>query len=200
MQSLVRSAAVVRKRLELLRRAPFYLLYYAVARRLPGSTDPGGVLWKAIRVLACRRLFARCGCGVNVERSASFGWGAGVHLGDYSDIGVNARIHGTVFIGSHVMMGPDVAIWTNNHAFDRVDVPMTQQGMQGERPVVIEDDVWIGTRAILLRGVRIGRGAVIGAGAVVARDVPDWAIVVGNPARVVRYRNESASVSGAPAL
>lgn len=55
-------------------------------------------------------------------------------------------------------------------------------------PIVLEDDVWVGTNALILSGVRVGRGAVVGAGAVVSRDVPSYAIVCGVPARVVRYR------------
>jgi maltose O-acetyltransferase len=86
-------------------------------------------------------------------------------------------------------MGPEVAIWTTNHRFDRTDIPMMFQGNQVQKPVFIGNDVWIGTRAILLPGVHVGDHSIIGAGAVVAKDVPPWAIVVGNPARVVRYRN-----------
>ena len=55
-------------------------------------------------------------------------------------------------------------------------------------PIRISDDVWIGANATILKGVTIGTGAVVGAGAVVTRDVPDYAIVMGNPARVVKYR------------
>lgn len=86
------------------------------------------------------------------------------------------------------MMGPYCLIYTSNHCMDRVDVPMWRQGFTEVRPVVIEDDVWIGARVTLLPGVHIGRGSVIGAGSVVTKDVPAYSIVGGNPARVLKYR------------
>jgi maltose O-acetyltransferase len=67
---------------------------------------------------------------------------------------------------------------------------MRLQGYKDSQPVVIEDDVWLGARVIILPGIRVGHGAVIGAGAIVTKDVPPFAICVGNPARVIRYRNE----------
>jgi maltose O-acetyltransferase len=65
---------------------------------------------------------------------------------------------------------------------------MNKQGIDVERPIVIDDDVWIGARVIILPGVHIGTGAVIGAGAVVTKDVPAYAVVGGNPARVIKMR------------
>jgi maltose O-acetyltransferase len=85
-------------------------------------------------------------------------------------------------------MGPEVVIRTNNHRFDRTDIPMRIQGFSEEKPVFIGDDVWIGQRAIILPGVRVGDHAIVGAGAVVTKDVPKGAIVGGNPARVLRMR------------
>ena len=87
------------------------------------------------------------------------------------------------------MMGSDCVIYSRNHAFDRTDIPMMQQGYQPEKPVVIGNDVWIGGHVILLPGVHIGDGAVIGAGAVVAKSIPPYAVAVGNPARVIKYRD-----------
>lgn len=98
-------------------------------------------------------------------------------------------MHGPLRIGDNVMMGPEVTILTHTHRIDRTDIPMGQQGSMVSE-VVIGDDVWIGMRAIILPGVRIGSGAVIGAGAVVTKDVPDYAVVGGVPARVIRYRKK----------
>jgi maltose O-acetyltransferase len=67
---------------------------------------------------------------------------------------------------------------------------MRQQGRADLKSVVIEDDVWIGTRAIILPGVTVHHGSIIAAGAVVTKDVPEYAIVGGNPAKVIKYRNE----------
>lgn len=86
------------------------------------------------------------------------------------------------------MMGPDVIIITGNHEFNRIDIPMRDQGETRPESVVIDDDVWIGTRSIILPGVHIEKGAIIGAGAVVTKDVPEYAVVGGNPAKVIKYR------------
>ena len=74
------------------------------------------------------------------------------------------------------------------HQFSRTDIPMRLQGHRQYQPVLIEDDVWIGARAIILPGLRIGKGAIVGAGSVVTKDVPPYAICVGNPARVIKSR------------
>lgn len=91
-------------------------------------------------------------------------------------------------IGENVMMGPEVLIYTQNHRMDDPDVPMRTQGMREIKPVFIEDDVWVGARVCILPGVTIGKGSVIGACAVVARDIPPYSVAVGNPARVVKTR------------
>jgi len=163
--------------------------YYFVAKRLPASNHRiGGRLSKRVRVWICRRLFAACGTECNIERGISFGGGQNIRIGDYSDIGINADIWGEVSLGNYVMMGPQVMIITGNHKHDRTDIPMMRQGYEPNRRVTVGDDVWIGARVIILAGVTIGQGAIIGAGSVLFNDVPAWAVVVGNPARVVQYR------------
>jgi len=171
-------------------------LYYLFARWLPESHRSR--LAKKLRSWLCRRLFARCGRDVNVERGASFGSGRRVRIGDRSGLGANARVE-WVTIGRDVMMGPDLLAFNRNHAHCRLDVPMVEQGFEPPEEIVIEDDVWIGARVILLPGVRVGKGCIVGAGAVVTRDVPPFAIVAGAPARVIRFRGDSGTAS-APAV
>jgi acetyltransferase-like isoleucine patch superfamily enzyme len=84
-------------------------------------------------------------------------------------------------------MGPRVSLFTTNHSFARRDTLIKQQGYVVGR-IDIGDDVWLGAGVTIVSNVRIGDGAVIGAGAVVVKDVPEYAVAVGNPARVVRYR------------
>jgi maltose O-acetyltransferase len=163
------------------------VLYYLIFQHLPLSRRLFGVPGM-LRRWACRRIFDEMGHRVNVEAGARFGMGKGIAIGDYSGIGVNAEVNGPVRIGRDVMMGPDVIIYTHNHEFARIDRPMRLQGASGKRAVIIDDDVWIGARAIILPGVRIGQGAIVGAGAIVTRDVPPLAIVAGNPARLIRMR------------
>ena len=86
------------------------------------------------------------------------------------------------------MMGPNCVIYTRNHKIDRLDIPMCQQGDTVEKPVTIGDDVWIGSNVIILPGVKIASHSVIGAGAVVTKDVDEYSVVAGNPAKVVKMR------------
>ena len=145
-------------------------------------------MWRRLRLIVCRHLLGSCGRNVNIESQAYFGSGKNIFIGDNSGIGVNAYLVKTVRIGKNVMMGQDVIILTMNHKFSRTDTPMIEQGLQEEMPVKIVDDVWICVRVIILPGVTIGSGAIIGAGTVVSKDVPDWAIVAGSSARILRYR------------
>jgi maltose O-acetyltransferase len=138
--------------------------------------------------MVCKSLFEKCGKNVNIESTAYFGSGRDISIGDNSGIGVNAFISGTVSIGRNVMMGNDVMIIGTSHEISRTDIPMAEQGFQANQRINIGDDVWIGSRVIILPGVSIGSGVIIGAGAVVINDIPDWAVAVGNPAKVVRDR------------
>lgn len=108
-------------------------------------------------------------------------------IGEYSQVNPGSVIYGRVHLGNHVMIGPNVTISGGNHRFDRVDVPMMFQG-SSERGIFIEDDVWIGANAVITDGVRIGKGAVVGAGSVVTRDVCAGAIVHGAKASMFRSR------------
>ena len=163
------------------------LLYRLIGQFLPSSySKPFGKLSRYFRALCGKMIFEKCGKGINIERKAVFS--SCCELGDGSGIGTRAFIQGKTIIGKNVMMGPDCFIYTANHMFSRTDIPMCQQGVEAERPVTIGDDVWIGARVIILPGITIGSGAIIGAGAVVTKDVPAFAIVGGNPAKVIRYR------------
>jgi maltose O-acetyltransferase len=87
------------------------------------------------------------------------------------------------------MMGEEVLILGGGHKNYRVDIPMGAQGVLPISNLEICNDVWIGSRVIILGNVkRIGEGSIIGAGSVVTKPVPDYAVVAGNPARIIRYR------------
>lgn len=159
---------------------------YLFASRLPESFFWINIGQKQIRSFCGKLILTKCGKNVNIEKGAEFP--SSVELGDYSGIGIRAQINGKVIIGNDVMMGPDVCIYARNHEYSRTDIPMDRQGFAIEKPVIIKDDVWIGARVIILPGVHIGTGAIVGAGAVVTKDVPDYAIVGGNPARILKMR------------
>lgn len=104
-----------------------------------------------------------------------------------------SAVHSKIVIGNKVMFGPEVSIKAGNHNTSLVgrfmyDVGEREKRPEDDRGVVIEDDVWVGTRAVILDGVTIGRGAIVAAGAVVTHNVPRYAIVAGIPARVLRLR------------
>lgn len=162
------------------------MVYHAVLQFLPPSYFPGGSIWRLFRYWVCRSLFLCCGRNVTIETRARVAFHK-VEIGNFSGIGINCSI-GAAKIGNYVMMGPDVSFLSRNHKFDDLTIPMCEQGDGQEFPVIIEDDVWLGTRVVVLPGVQIGRGAIVGAGAVVTRDVPPYAIVGGNPARVIGSR------------
>lgn len=120
-----------------------------------------------------------------IESRVEFGSGHQLNLGPDSAIGARSVV-GTVTIGEHVMIGQELLALSRNHNFEDTEVPPKYQGFAEDQPIVIGDDCWIGARVVLLPGVTIGRHCVIGAGSVVTRDVPDYSVVGGNPARVLR--------------
>ncbi|HEX4329626.1 MAG TPA: acyltransferase [Burkholderiales bacterium] len=172
-------------------RIPALFIYYAFARHLPTQPMPGWRFAYWLRGLLARRIFLKCGEGVLIKRGAYFGSGREIELGARSQIGHNARLDHDVVIGADVLMGPDVVMMSAGHAYEDPEVPINRQGQTPRRPIHIGNDVWLGTRVVVLPGVRIGDGAVVGANAVVTRDVPPRAVVAGVPARVVRMRGES---------
>lgn len=165
-----------------------YLLYYLFARHLPVSYRPYAFGAKRIRYWVCKGMFAKCGKNVNVEHGADVGSGRQIEIGDNSGIGVNCFVMRAI-IGKNVMMGPDCFIVPLNHAFSDLSRPMMEQGCTASEPVCIGDDVWIGAKSIIMPGVKIGDGAIIGAGAVVTKNVPEYAIMGGNPAHIIRFRS-----------
>lgn len=121
---------------------------------------------------------------VTIQGSGKLSLGRNSFIGSYSIIGVNESI----VIGNDVMIAQYVSIRDTDHRFDRLDIPINMQGIE-TAPIIIEDDVWIGHGAIITKGITIHRGAIVGAGAVVTKDVPEFSIVGGVPAKIIKYRN-----------
>ena len=130
---------------------------------------------KAIRGWCASKIMRTTGKNINIEKGVLFS--SKCSIGNNSGIGVNCAVHGECFIGDNVMMGPNCVIHTVNHRFDRIDIPMNQQGESETKPVIIGDDVWLGSNVIILPGVKIGSHAIVGAGSVVTKNVPEYAIV-----------------------
>jgi acetyltransferase-like isoleucine patch superfamily enzyme len=133
------------------------------------------------------------GAGASIKDYAVINANQGhVSVGERGWIGPYCLIYGNggVEIGADVLIAAHTSVNTVSHVADRTDVPMNDQGIRCD-PVVIEDDVWIGLNCTILQGVVIGRGSIVGAGAVVTRDLPPGSIAVGVPARVVGQRGHS---------
>ncbi|MCF8256980.1 MAG: CatB-related O-acetyltransferase [Flavobacteriales bacterium] len=169
-----------------------FVLYRLVDFFLFRSAHPiFGALSRTIRVGFARIIFKSVGKSVNVESGVDFKNGSQIVMGSNSGLGFRCVVPYNLVLGDNVMMGPEVVIFGSNHNMERLDVPMRLQGYKNYPPVTIGNDVWIGQRAIILPGVNIGDGSVVAAGAVVTKNVPSFAVVGGNPARVIKYRNES---------
>ena len=143
----------------------------------------------------------RIGAGSIVDGDLlTFAHGGRITVGEWCYIGEGSRL----WSAAHIDIGDRVMISHNVNIFDNLTHPVDPASRHrhfraiataghprqidlGERPVHIEDDAWIAAGAMVLRGVTVGKAAIVGAGAVVTHDVPPFAIVAGNPARVIRY-------------
>ncbi len=123
--------------------------------------------------------------------------GSGIDIGGECVIGMESIItgQGMVKLGGKVIIGPRVLVLPVNHEFHAPDQPIKDQGIKA-RGITVEDGAWIGGGAVILDGIRIGRNAVVAAGAVVTRDVPDRAVVAGNPARLIEPEGSGYDAQG----
>lgn len=167
-------------------------------------------LGMALRTLAWRPLFAACapvrfGTGLTLAGCRNMRFGRGVRVGRFciltaqdgelvlaDQVSLSPGVHlgadnGRIEIGRCTAIGPGTVVRAANHRFARRDVPIMRQG-HVPGAVIIEEDVWIGANCVITPDVRIGRGAVVGAGAVVTHDVAPFAVVGGVPAKVIGRR------------
>jgi len=155
-----------------------------------------GKVYNKLIMLATRSLFAKCGKNVIFFPTNSELLYKNLHIGNNVFIGPGASFIALVShieIGDNVMFGPNVTIRGGNHAYHIIGKLMTEYKQSDKLPnddvpVIIDQDVWVGTGAIILKGVHIGRGAIVAAGAVVTKSIPPYAIVGGNPAKIIKYR------------
>lgn len=142
---------------------------------------------------SCRATYRRFLYGLKfVDSTAYLAGGSSISkdfcLGAYSYIGPGASIAPGVKAGNYVMFGPRVLIVGKDHLFNKPGVPTIFSGRPLAAMTVIEDDVWVGASSVIIAGVHIGRGAIVAAGAVVTRNVPEYSIVGGVPAKVIGSR------------
>ena len=144
-------------------------------------------LFMKIRIYFFLQNCKMAGKNVSIRFPVCFEGIASISVGD--DVSISAFVHiwghGGVKIGNRVMIATHTAITSLTHDHTSQSMRFTPAI---SAPVTIEDDVWIGSNVVIMPGITIGHGAVVGAGAVVTKNVPDYAIVVGIPAKVVKYR------------
>ena len=114
---------------------------------------------------------------------AHFSIGNNSYVGEYNNIRCTSEIR----IGNNVRISQFITITDGQYNFSNKNQLIGDQGYKKDK-VIIGDDVWVGSNSIILPGVKIGKGVVVGAGSVVTKDIPDYAVVVGNPAKVIRFR------------
>lgn len=123
-------------------------------------------------------------------------YGGNIEIGHHSSVNDFTVIRGGggIKIGNNVRIGPHCVLSGISHRFDRTDIPISEQGPV-RKPIIIEDDVWIGANSTVIDGVTVTTGVVVGAGSVVTRTIPPYTIVAGNPARVIRHRKRATETS-----
>jgi acetyltransferase-like isoleucine patch superfamily enzyme len=144
----------------------------------------------------CRSLFGSCGKNVIFYPTHSDFIYKNIFIGNNVFVGPGASFNALISyikIGDKVAFGPNVTIRGGNHSTHIIgkflaDYKTSDKRPEDDQPVIIETDVWVGTGAIILKGVIVGRGAIIAAGAVVNKDVPPYAVVGGVPAKIIKYR------------
>jgi acetyltransferase-like isoleucine patch superfamily enzyme len=151
----------------------------------------------AVRYLLYRALFKRIASFPLIYPGVYFTHTYGISVGHRFSVNTGALLDGRggITIGDGVMVGPFAVIVSSDHDLGHPDIPMTSRD-HILAPVVIGDDVWIGAHAVILKGVTVGSGSVVAAGAVVASDVEPCTVVAGMPAGVIQRRKTKAEESG----
>lgn len=140
-------------------------------------------------------LLGALGAGSVVRGPIQLDYGAQLRIGSkvFINWGLSALDVAPITIGDHCQIGPNVQLLTAVHP---IHPGPRRDGVEGARPITLGDNVWLGGGVIVLPGVEIGDDAVVGAGAVVSRDIPPGSVAVGNPARVIRQISEAERAQG----
>jgi maltose O-acetyltransferase len=166
----------------------YLVLYYLIGYNLPSHYFPFGNISTRFRVFLAKKLLGKdCGEHIKIQGRVLLGRFDDVTIGHHTRINDNSRLR-NVDIGSYVLIAPQVYILHSGHGYTDTSVPMLLQGETHYKKTVIEDDVWIGARSLIMPGRRVGKGAIVAAGSVVTKDIDPYSIVGGNPAKLIKYR------------
>lgn len=169
----------------------FLLLYYGFAYWLPNFDSRFfGKICNSIRIACVRNIFEYVGKDVHIGRKARFGNGKNIRIDNRSNIGANCRIPANTIIGKNVMMGPNNFFFAGfTHDIADPNKPMIEQGFRFIKgQTEIADDVWIGRDCLFMPCLTIGAHSVVGARSVVTKNVPEYVITAGNPAKIIKHR------------
>ena len=162
------------------------IIYDVFAKWLPVSYQILGGGAKFARKICGKLILEKCGKNVNIERGATFS--SETSIGGHAAIGECVLLSVTVCLGDYVMMGPHVTMYSKNHAHDRLDIPMNEQGYQEDRPIIIGDDVWIGRDVMIIGSKEIKKGTIVGARCLLTKSFPEYSVIGGNPSRLLKSR------------
>lgn len=144
---------------------------------------------KPFNKILVKRNIGNLGDNVQIRPYVTIVNGNNVSLGDHIVLRAGTQLHAgknsKIIIENNVLIAPDVFITVNNHNYADINKPIIQQG-DTEEGVVIKEGSWIGRGATILKGVTIGKNSIVGAGAVVTKDVPDYCVVGGIPAKIIK--------------
>ena len=162
------------------------------------SAGPNLILEDLVQISALSEKGISLGRNVTIGKSAILvctgviaNRGVGIEIGDYSAVGAHSFLggQGGVRLGQNVIMGPGVRIFSENHNYGDLGIPIRLQG-ENRKGVLVEDDCWVGSGVTILDGVTVGTGSLIAAGSVVTKDVPPFSIAAGVPAKVIGDRRQ----------
>jgi acetyltransferase-like isoleucine patch superfamily enzyme len=171
-----------------------YLLWKMVLEINGGGIGKNAKIYESVKLFSRRGFPIRIGNNVSIEKGVIISTsergkvhiGNNVYIGEYSVLTSNEEIE----IGDNVLISPHNDIVDFNHIYSDIRQTVNKQGVVAKK-ITIQEDVWIGSGSKILMGVTIGRGAVIGAGSVVTKDVPAFHVAVGNPANTIKVRGTS---------
>ncbi|PPR54568.1 MAG: 2,3,4,5-tetrahydropyridine-2,6-dicarboxylate N-acetyltransferase [Alphaproteobacteria bacterium MarineAlpha5_Bin6] len=167
------------------------------------TSYPDSKLGKILRKKYWSKKLKNCGSNIDIHMRATIGCPELIEIGDNFMLSVNAHItaYGSkgIFVGNNVGIGRGSFLHASNHVYDDIDKPIRFQGIRSNDisyqnqyySIIIEDDVLIGSNAVILTGTKIGKGSIVSPGSVLSGEFPPYSVIVGNPARISKNRKTS---------